>query len=45
MAENRELALVLKLVADAFQKELRNSQAAENFIIHAPCTLVLPLLK
>jgi hypothetical protein len=28
MAENRELALVLKLVADEFQKELRNSQGA-----------------
>jgi hypothetical protein len=26
MAENRELALVLRLVADEFQKELRNSQ-------------------
>ncbi|MDF0674235.1 MAG: hypothetical protein P0120_07810 [Nitrospira sp.] len=28
MAENRELALVLRLVADEFQKELRNSQGA-----------------
>ena len=28
MAENRELALVLKLVADQFQKELKNSQGA-----------------
>lgn len=28
MVENRELALVLKLVADEFQKELRNSQGA-----------------
>lgn len=36
MAENRELALVLKLVADEFQKELKNSQGAlssfNNFI-------------
>lgn len=36
MAENRELALVLKLVADQFQSELRNSQGAlasfNNFI-------------
>ena len=28
MAENRELALVLKLVADQFQQELKNSQGA-----------------
>ena len=28
MAENRELALVLKLVADEFQRELKNSQGA-----------------
>lgn len=28
MAENRELALVLKLVADQFQNELKNSQGA-----------------
>lgn len=28
MAENRELALVLKLVADQFQSELKNSQGA-----------------
>lgn len=28
MAENRELALVLRLVADEFQKELKNSQGA-----------------
>ncbi|MDH5738720.1 MAG: hypothetical protein OEY77_00175 [Nitrospira sp.] len=28
MAENRELALVLKLVADEFQKELKSSQGA-----------------
>lgn len=36
MAENRELALVLKLVADQFQSELRNSQSQlsqfNNFI-------------
>lgn len=36
MAENRELALVLKLVADQFQRELRNSQSQlasfNNFI-------------
>lgn len=36
MAENRELALVLKLVADQFQSELKNSQGAlgqfNNFI-------------
>lgn len=36
MAENRELALVLRLVADEFQKELRNSQGAlssfNNFV-------------
>jgi len=36
MAENRELALVLKLVADQFQQELKNSQSAlgqfNNFI-------------
>lgn len=36
MAENRELALVLKLVADEFQKELKNSQGAlasvNNFV-------------
>ena len=36
MAENRELALVLRLVADEFQKELKNSQGAlssfNNFI-------------
>ncbi|MDC8451058.1 MAG: hypothetical protein LV473_22305 [Nitrospira sp.] len=28
MAKNSELAVVLRLVADGFQKELRNSQGA-----------------
>ncbi len=28
MAENRELALVLRLVADEFQKELKNFHGA-----------------
>jgi hypothetical protein len=34
MAENRELALVLKLVADQFQSELRNSQGALGSFTH-----------